>query len=93
MAIHFCSKSVCFKIENEMERKFYEQLDPKIENKRKNSFLNGEKYKSLIQELSQLKQRERNKEPSDYQLLKFYDVVQIGNTVKLIYPALKKILQ
>ena len=25
-------------------------------------------------------------EPKDFQLLKRYDVVQIGNTVKLIYP-------
>ena len=28
-------ESVCFKMENEMERKFYEQLDAEIENKRK----------------------------------------------------------
>ena len=87
MRIHFCSKPVCFKIENEMERKFYEQLDAKIENKKNNSFLNGEKYQSVIQEISQLKRGERKKEPRDYQFLKPYDVVQIGNTVKLIYPA------
>ena len=73
-------------MKNEMERKFYEQLDAKTENKKKNnSFLNGEKYESLIQEISQLKRGQR-KEPRDYQLLKRYDVVQIGNTVILIYP-------
>ena len=55
--------------------------------KKNNSFLNGEKYESLIREISQLKRGERTKEPRDYQLLKRYDVVQIRNTVKLIYPA------
>ena len=65
-----------------MKRKFYEQLDVKIEN----SFLNGEKYELLIQEISQLKRGDPKKESKDYQLLKQYDVVQIGNTVKLIYP-------
>ena len=70
-----------------MKRKFYKQLDVKIENKKSNnSFLNREKYELLIQEISQLKQEDRKKEPKDYQLLKRYDVVQIRNTVKLIYP-------
>ena len=54
--------------------------------KKNNSFLNGEKYESLIQETSQLKRGERKKEPRNYQFVKCYDVVQIGNTVKLIYP-------
>ena len=76
LRIHFWSKPVCFKVENEMERKFYGQLDAKIENK-KNSFLNGEKYESLIQEISQLKRGERKKGLRDYQLLKRYVVVQI----------------
>ena len=48
--------------------------------------MNREKYELLIQEISQLKRRDCKKEPKDYQLLKRYDVVQIGNTVKLIYP-------
>ena len=43
-------------------------------------------YDLLIQEISQLKRGDRKKEPKDYQLLKRYDVVQIENTVKLIYP-------
>ena len=47
--------------------------------------MNREKYELLIQEISQLKRRDFKKEPKDYQLLKRYDVVQIGNTVKLIY--------
>ena len=81
-----------------MERKFYEQLDAKIKTKNKkqkksnNSFLNGENYKRLIQELSQLKRGEYKKESRDYQLIKRYDVVQIGNTLKLIYPVAKGIL-
>ena len=70
-----------------MKRKFYEQLAVKIENKKsKNSFLNREKYELLIQETSQLKRGDRKKEPKDCQLLKWYHVVQIGITVKLIYP-------
>ena len=70
-----------------MKRKFYEQLDVKIKNKKsKNSFLNREKYELLIQEIPQLKRGDRKKELKDYQLLKRYDVVQTGNTVKLIYP-------
>ena len=68
-----------------MERKFYQQLDTKIENNKKKSFLNGEKCESTFQEISQLKRRERKKELRDYQLLKRNDVVQIGNMVKLIY--------
>ena len=69
-----------------MKRKFYEQLDGKIENKKSNnSFLNREKYELLIQEICQLKRGDHKKEPKHYQMLKRY-VVQIGNTVKLIYP-------
>ena len=64
-----------------MKRKFYEQLDVKIENKKSNnSFLNREKYELLIQEISQLKRGDHKKEPKDYQLLKRYDFVQIGNS-------------
>ena len=48
--------------------------------------MNREKYKLLIQVIYQLKPGDRKKEPKDYQLLKWYDVVQIGNTVKVIYP-------
>ena len=70
-----------------MKRKFYKQLDVKIENKKSNNpFLNREKHELLIQEICQLKLGDRIKEPKDYQLLKWYDVVQIGNTVKVIYP-------
>ena len=66
-----------------MKKKFYEQLDVKIENKKSNnSFLNRENFELLIQE----KRGDRKKEPKDYQLLKRYDIVQIRNTVKLIYP-------
>ena len=54
--------------------------------KKQQSFLNDEKYESVIQKISQLKRGQRKKEPRDYQLLKRYDVVQIGNKVKLIYP-------
>ena len=70
-----------------MKRKFYNQLDVKIQNKKNNNwFLNREKHELLIQEICQLKLGDRIKEPKDYQLLKWYDVVQIGNTVKVIYP-------
>ena len=48
--------------------------------------MNGEKYESFIQEISQLKRGERKNESRDYHLLKRLDVVQIGKTVKLIYP-------
>ena len=70
-----------------MKRRLYEELDVKIENKKNNnSFLNREKYELLIQELSQLKWGDRKKEPKDYQLLKWYGLVQIGNTIKMFYP-------
>ena len=48
--------------------------------------MNRKKYELLIQEISQLKRGDHKKEPKDYQLLKWYVVVQIGNTEKLIYP-------
>ena len=71
---------------NEMEKKFSEQLQMqrqkiKIKKRKKNSFLNIEKYERPIQEISQPKRGRRKKEPRDYQLLKRYDVVRIENTV------------
>ena len=53
--------------------------------------MNGEKYKPLIQEIFRLKRGERKKESRGYQLIQRYgyDVVQIGNTLKLIYPVAK----
>ena len=72
-----------------MKRKFYLQLDVNIENKKSNNSFWIEKstnYSRVIQEISQLKRGDPKKEPKDYQLLKWCDVVQIGNTVKLIYP-------
>ena len=48
--------------------------------------MNREEYELLIQEISQLNRGDRKNEPKDYQLLKRYDVVQIGNAIKLIYP-------
>ena len=48
--------------------------------------MNKEEYELLIQEKSQLNRGDRKNEPKDYQLLKRYDVVQIGNAIKLIYP-------
>ena len=63
-----------------MKTNFYEQLDAKIENKKSNnSSLKREEYELLIQEISQLKRGDRKKESKDCQLLKRYDVVQIGN--------------
>ena len=60
---HFCKQSTCFNMENEMKRKFYEQLDVKIENKKSNnSFLNREKYELLIHKICQLKRGDRKKE-------------------------------
>ena len=45
-----------------MKRKFYEQPDVKIENlKSNNSFLKRKKYELIIQEISQLKRRDRKK--------------------------------
>ena len=35
---HFFKQSACFNMENEMKRKFYEQLDVKTENKKKIHF-------------------------------------------------------
>ena len=73
-----------------MKKKFYEQLDVKIANKiSSNSFLNREKYELLIQEISQLKRGDRKKEPKDYQFLKRYDVVQIGNS-KIDLPSCRR---
>ena len=61
-----------------MKRKFYEQLDVKIENKKSNnSFLNRKKYELLIQEISQLKRGDSKKEPKDYQLLNRYELFKL----------------
>ena len=69
-----------------MKIKFYQKLNAFIESKKdNNSFLSVEKYELLIQQINTLKHGNRKKEPKDYQLLKQYDVVQIGNVVQLIY--------
>ena len=57
--------------------------------KSSNSSLNKEKYELLIQQISQLKRGDRKKKLKDYQLLKRYDIAQIVNTVKMIYPVAK----
>ena len=45
-----------------MKRKFYEQVDVKIETKKSNnSFFNREKYELLILEISHLKRGDRKK--------------------------------
>ena len=70
-----------------MKIKFYQKLNALIESKKdNNSFLSVEKYELLIQQINTLKHGNRKKEPKDYQLLKQYDVVQIGNVEQLIYP-------
>ena len=55
-----------------------QRLKQKAKNKKSNnSFLNGEKYKPLIQEIFRLKRGERKKESRGYQLIQRYgyDVV------------------
>ena len=70
-----------------MKIKFYERLDEIVGKKNgNNSFLSQEKYKSTIDLINDLKSGRRKKEVEDYQLLKRYDVVRIGNIDKLIYP-------
>ena len=48
--------------------------------------MSGEKYELVIQQINTLKHGNRKREPKDYQILKRYDGVQIGNDEKLIYP-------
>ena len=61
-----------------MKRKFYKQLEVKIENKESNnSFLNREKYELLIQEISQLKRGDCKKEQNDHQLPKRLPIVKV----------------
>ena len=70
-----------------MKIKFYQKLNALIKSKKdNNSFLSVEKYELLIQQINTLKHGNRKKGPKDYQLLKQYDVVQIGNVEQLIYP-------
>ena len=70
-----------------MKIKFYKRLDEIVAKKNgNNSFLSQEKYKSTIDLINDLKSGRRKKEVEDYQLLKWYDVVRIGNINKLIYP-------
>ena len=70
-----------------MKIKFYQKLNALIESKKdNNSLLCVKKYEFLIQQLNTLKHVNRKKEPKDYQLLKRYDIVQIGNVEQLIYP-------
>ena len=84
-------------MENEIERKFYKQLDAKVKTKskkQKKSTIHFSMVKStshLLNEIFRLKRGERKKESRDYQLIQRYDydVVEIGNTLKLIYPVAK----
>ena len=73
-------------VEN-MKESFNAKVKEIIEQKKSNNrYFDEERYQRIIQHVNDLKSGQRKKLPPDYQILKRYDVVRVGNTDKLIYP-------
>ena len=75
------------KMVSEMKVKCNQKLNTLIMSKTENnSFLSKEKYDLFVHQINTQKQRNRKNVPKDYELLKRYDVVQIGQVEKMIFP-------
>ena len=73
--------------ENSTKVQFHDRIEELLAGKGKNNqFFDHEGYLSLVNRVTQLKSGVVKKTPSDYSLLKKYDVVQVGGVTKLICP-------
>ena len=73
-----------------MKEKFYEIFEKKMEGKgASNQVSTKERYEQLVSDISYIKNGRRKKEARDYSLSKRYDVTQISNIYKLIYPVVE----
>ena len=60
---------------------------PTISRKHENSvFITEDKYTNMVKHINVLKSGTRKKQSRDYQILKQYEVVRVGNVEKLICP-------
>lgn len=70
-----------------MEQKYYKHLAEMRSKAAKNSvYLTSEKYKSLVDEVSNAKKKTNKKNSRDYYLLKHFEIMMVDNKPKLICP-------
>lgn len=73
-----------------MVERFNSKLVSIMKSKKSNSgFLTRDKYDDLLKKVSDSKNKSSGKKPEDYQRLKRYDVMKVGDTEKLIFPISK----
>ncbi|KAK2578521.1 hypothetical protein KPH14_000990 [Odynerus spinipes] len=73
-----------------MLERFNSKLVNIIKTKKTNSgFLTKERYDDLLKKVSNSKNKSSGKKPEDYQRLKRYDIMKVGNVEKLIFPVNK----
>ena len=73
-----------------MKEKFYEIFEKRMEGKgANNQVFTKERYEELVSDINDIKNGRRKKEARDYSLSKRYDVMQISNIEKLIYPVVE----
>ena len=73
-----------------MKEKFYEIFEKRMEGKgANNQVFTKERYEQLVSDIKDIKNGRRKKEARDYSLSKRYDVMQISNIDKLIYPVVE----
>lgn len=70
-----------------MNRRFDERLNELVLIKGQNTqFFTSESYTEMIQKVKSSKSKVTNKKPEDYQRLRRFDVMTIGETEKMIVP-------
>lgn len=73
-----------------MLERFNSKLVNIMDTKKANSgFLTKERYDDLLKKVNNSKNKSSGKKPEDYQRLKRYDVMKVGNVEKLIFPVSK----
>ena len=72
------------------KEKFYEIFEKRMERKgADNKLFTKKRYEQLVSDINDIKNGRRKKEARDYSLSKRYDVMQISNIDKLIYPVVE----
>ena len=73
-----------------MKEKFYKIFEKRMQKRgANNQVFTKERYEQLVSDINDIKNNRPKKEARDYSLSKRYDVMQINNIDKLIYPVVE----
>ena len=73
-----------------MKETFYEIFEKRMEGKgANNQVFTKERYEQLVSDINDIKNGRRKKQARDYSLSKQYNVMQISNINKIIYPVVE----